>query len=968
MGVLTDGETWILYHSQPSGELAEVSRTRLSDDPNGESLTIWLETVLATNDNIAPTPDEIVKRLGAGSPAAQLDLADLHALYAACRTNPEVQIKRELWARLLLSALGTSFEDSDELFVTHTYLVLTAELIAHEVMGLPTNVVTGDIRELLEGQQFAVAGLHGVVEADFFDWPAVASQGQPIIAGIARRLSQFDWSNVQHDVLKTLYESIIDTETRHRLGEYYTPDWLAEKIVNERFDKPLKQRLLDPACGSGTFLFWAVRRLLAACDKEGLKNRVALERVVSQVQGVDLHPVAVTLARVTYLLALTPDRLADRNRLTIPVFLGDSVRWEQDDTVVSENGMTIRTSDPLNLLEDDLHFPEGVVEDPVRFDRLVADLAARAADREPGSTPPGIAGILNRHKVTGDDDREAVIITFKKLCRLYDDGRDHVWSYYIRNLARPLSFTRPEGHVDILVGNPPWLSYRVMPKKMQTAYRTLSEERGLWAGGTVATNQDLSDLFVARAVEQYLKPMGSFTFVMPFAVLSRRQYSGFRTGNWSGKEVVVKAELSGAESFASVEPPIFGMPPCVISGTKGASSSRLPEMALMWAGTIPNEHLDWASVLEHLVSTQDSVLTASDTDESPYKARFRQGATVVPRFLVTVDEVSNSRIGVTAGSVRVRSARSANEKPPWKSLPQLKGVVEKRFVRSMHLGATVLPFRASDPQLAMIPAVGGQLIDGSMDRLDEFPGLAKWWREAEKLWEKHKTKRTQLTLLERLNFHNELQKQFPVPRQRIVYTKSGNRLAACRIDSRDAIIDHTLYWAAVNSVAEGRYLAAILNSNAVQDKVEPLMSQGQFGKRHVDKYVFAAAFPIFDPENDAHTQLVQLAKHAEQVAATLDLENCQFQKARRAVREALQADGVMTEIDAAVADLLTTAAAPASGTKSASATSDLMGALSKAQEKTKRGKAGKRRRKRAAAKPTKKSVAQKSSSRATRGG
>lgn len=71
-------------------------------------------------------------------------------------------------------------------------------------------------------------------------------------------------------------------------------------------------------------------------DAAGLDNRAALERVVDQVHGLDLHPVAVTLARVTYLLAITPERLADRGELTIPVHLGDSVRWEQDDTLLSQ--------------------------------------------------------------------------------------------------------------------------------------------------------------------------------------------------------------------------------------------------------------------------------------------------------------------------------------------------------------------------------------------------------------------------------------------------------------------------------------------------------------------------------------------------------------------------------------------------------------------------------------------------------
>jgi hypothetical protein len=41
---------------------------------------------------------------------------------------------------------------------------------------------------------------------------------------------------------------------------------------------------------------------------------------------------------------------------------------------------------------------------------------------------------------------------------------------------------------------------------MQSSFRAMSKERGLWHGATVATNQDLSGIYVVRAVELYLKP------------------------------------------------------------------------------------------------------------------------------------------------------------------------------------------------------------------------------------------------------------------------------------------------------------------------------------------------------------------------------------------------------------------------------------------------------------------------------
>jgi hypothetical protein len=909
VGILTDGQLWVLFHLEPSAKLVEVDRLRVRGGEDAPRLAAWLEPVLATTQKITPDPSEIVRRLGAGSPAAQLDLSDLHALYATCRDEPEVQLKRELWARLLLSALGTNFEDSDELFVTHTYLVLTAELVAHEAMELSTAPADGNFRALLEGQRFSRAGIHGVVEADFFDWPASVPDGQPVIAAIARRLSTFEWCDVEHDVLKALYESLIDADTRRKLGEYYTPDWLAQKMVAERFTDPLTQRLLDPACGSGTFLFWAVRQALTACDAAGLDNAAAIEKVVDQVQGMDLHPVAVTLARVTYLLAVTPARLANHPELTVPVFLGDSVRWEQDDTILTADGITVRTADPLQLLDDELHFPESVLEEPQRFDSLVKDLADRAAESHPPRIP-AIRGLLNRHNVA-DADRPAVEASFAKLCRLRWDRRDHVWSYYIRNLARPVSFTRDEGRADVLVGNPPWLNFRSMPPRLQETYRMLAAERGLWAGGTVATNQDLSDLFVARSIEQYLKPGGAFAFVMPFAALSRGQFAGFRSGNWSSAGNDVSVAFDQPEEFARVKPPLFQVPSCVVAGTKAEVARPLPAIATIWTGRVPSRHVEWAAAAEHLHTAEGVVSSGGTPSESPYRARFRQGAALVPRMLLTVERAPTIRLGATTGRIAVRSARSAAEKSPWKGLEPIEAAVEEQFVKPLHLGSTIVAYRARQPALAIVPYVDGELLDSDSDRLDEFRGLSEWWRKAERVWEANRSAATRLTLKQQIDYQGKLRKQFPLARHRVVYTASGQYLAACRIEDREAVIEKALYWTAVESVAEGRYLCAVLNSQALADAVAPLQARGQHNPRHFDTRVFALPFASFDPANEVHARLAALAERAEQLVAALTFDAAvRFERARSAAREALRRDGVAAEINRTVDELIADTSVP----------------------------------------------------------
>ncbi len=161
---------------------------------------------------------------------------------------------------------------------------------------------------------------------------------------------------------------------------------------------------------------------------------------------------------------------------------------------------------------------------------------------------------------------------------------------------------------------------------------------------------------------------------------------------------------------------------------------------------LPNDHLDWPEVATGLEPVVGGIATATDGRASPYGARFRQGAVLVPRMLLTVEEQAGGRIGISAGRCRVRSARSSNEKLPWRDLAALEGVVEKRFLRPVHLGSTIVGFRSRTPLLAVIPELDGELMDGEDDRIEDFPGLAEWWRKAESIWEENRSPSTRLTL------------------------------------------------------------------------------------------------------------------------------------------------------------------------------------------------------------------------------
>ena len=917
VGILTDGKSWILY-DLIDGVMTEISsiQTTLT---NTERLTGWLEAILSTERDVKPTPDEIRSRLGSDSPAYLLDVRELRALYDAHQTLPEIQLKRELWAKLLRTAFGSAFSDDASTFIDHTLLVVTAEIIAHAVVGIDVGE-TGSVDpgEIVSGRAFDAAHLYGVVEADFFDWVVQVSGGAEFVRALCHRIARFDWSKVEHDVLKHLYESVISQESRASLGEYYTPDWLAERVVNDAVSDPLAQRVLDPSCGSGTFLFHAISHYLSAAAEKGVPTSTALHDLTHHVLGVDIHPVAVTLARVTYLLAIGTERLLDPDRpaLTIPVFLGDSLQWEQlRDLFHTDEVVTISTSgDELveggaSLGNADLAFPRSVLADADRFDRLVTDMATSALDLSKTESKTLIGKIVKRFGLT---EEESAVIgpTFATMRALHEAGRNHIWGFYVRNLIRPIWLSESANKVDVLVGNPPWLRYSKMTRGMQERYKALAKPRQLLAGPLGASGRDLSTLFVVRTVERYLKRSGQFSFVMPHGTLTRKAHAGFRLGVWSaaGSEQD-RVAVAFAKSWDLVKAPTgFPMVSCVIRGGLLSSAKEgpiaLPAEVEVWAGKFTNPNQSWEAVSDRFTVTEGSVVpqdALANLPESPYKKEFRQGAVIVPRALFMVEDAPRDLLGVGAGRTKVKSRRSPDEKAPWKYVETITRTIENDFIQETHLGQTIVPYRALEPWKSVLPISKTEIL--SADQIDGYSDLREWWTTAEELWAKNKRPADKSALLDRVDFHGQLGAQLPIVSHRVVYTASGNNLAAARLSKSDAVIEHKLYWASVSSADHARYLVGILNSETVLERVKPLQNLGLFGPRDFDKAVFQVPFAPYDQSDERHAALVAEVASTEEFVEGLKLPDTN-KEARRAVREALTTNGNTARIEAIVDSIL----------------------------------------------------------------
>ncbi len=735
----------------------------------------------------------------------------------------------------------------------------------------------GDPADLLLGRRFqGDTGLQGGVESDFFAWPAEAG-GLPALRALAGRVARFDWPRVPPDVAAILYETIIPPDERRQLGEYYTPHWLARAMVREVVTDPLDQKVLDPACGSGTFVAEAVTHFIAAAENAPLDAREVLDWLRLSIAGIDVHPVAVHLARAAWVLAARPAIEAAANAgysgaIAAPVYLGDALQMRfRTGDMFAEQEVTIQVEDDAN---SQLVFPVSLVDRAETFDPLMGDIA----DYVERGQDPMLA--LDDHGITDCGERETMKATIATLQRLHGEGRDHIWAYYTRNLVRPVALARRK--VDVIIGNPPWLNYNSTTNTLRRALETLCKNQyGIWAGGRYATHQDVAGLFFARCVDLYLKLGGTIGMVMPHSALQTGQYSKWRGGKWlsSFDSVLVDFGWKTAWDLERLEPnTFFPVPASVVFAARVDESdaeSPLAGEVERWLGKAGAPDVK----RERVAITDTSV-----GGGSPYDGYSRLGAILYPRCLLFVNETENPAIVRAGQTVTVNPRRGSQDKRPWRDLDLTaitQQTVEAAHLFDVYLGETVAPYVTLDPLKALLPM---KRTDRSIAKSGEADGVGgvrvaslerrmrERWQTVNRLWEENKSSVNKLDLRGQFDYWGHLSAQLEWRRDpgdrpvRVLYTKSGKPTATLLNDD-DAVIDHKLFWIACKDVQEANYLLAIINSDTLYESVMPLMSKGQFGARDLQKHLWKLPIPEFDAADPLHLAVSRAGRAAAEAAA-----------------------------------------------------------------------------------------------------
>jgi hypothetical protein len=172
-------------------------------------------------------------------------------------------------------------------------------------------------------------------ERGIFDWYMDSDQDlHEALELVFYQLNAYDFSEVDRDLLGTLYQEYLEPRERKKLGEFYTPREVVDYILRHVGWPHLPGDLLDPACGSGSFLARAAHFLLQDMERRGMSEEArlqALERIV----GLDINPFATHIAEMNllflfldlYLRAKEEARRQGRELLfpRIPVYCLDSL-------------------------------------------------------------------------------------------------------------------------------------------------------------------------------------------------------------------------------------------------------------------------------------------------------------------------------------------------------------------------------------------------------------------------------------------------------------------------------------------------------------------------------------------------------------------------------------------------------------------------------------------------------------------
>lgn len=404
----------------------------------------------------------------------------------------ELDSQRRINSQAIKEKYKVQISQKDDLFIfafaLEIYYSVLLKFIAYRKLNgeAPSDTL---IANIISGNYFIDKHLLNYTSPNYYNFVEKIDEIREPLTNLLKTIHNNPKIENDFDFIKIIYEELFPRELRHSMGEFYTPDWLAEFTIDNliKEDKSPKDKVyLDPTCGSGTFLFCLMR--IFVNDQDKLSN---------QIFGVDINPLAVLAAKTNYILFFVRPPKED---ILLPFFNTDLIKHPKYKNEISTILDTKKDRYCISIQEKDISIP---VEEYNMED--VALLYSAIIRGNLSSLPQRLVEIFEQiNKLTKNE-----VVEF---------------------LDRFALLAIKE--IDYIVGNPPWVNWEYLPKeyKKETEkvwqYYELFDYKGL---NSIFIKEDISALITYVAIDNHLKTGGQIGFVLKESLFkSSKQGAGFR--------------------------------------------------------------------------------------------------------------------------------------------------------------------------------------------------------------------------------------------------------------------------------------------------------------------------------------------------------------------------------------------------------------------------------------------------------
>jgi len=829
------------------------------------------------------------------------------------------------WVRKAGLTINTPEEAERFFFALHTYFALLVKLLAWlalskhmavklgapsfgELISADSDTLHRGLRELEEGSIFRLYGLTNLLEGDFFAWYLFAWD-EPIedaIRELLKRLDEYDPATLSihpeesRDLFKKLYHYLLPREIRHNLGEYYTPDWLAQRLLNqvdnEFFtadphknerrlrEKLLKTRWLDPACGSGTFLVLIIARMKELGQALMVNETELLNAILNNVVGFDLNPLAVLTSRVNYLLAIADLLEHRKGEVTIPVYLADSVRTPaMGETLLTAGAYEFPTAVGTFLVPALLCTKE-------RFDRFcnILEESVRAQ-----ISPDAFVSRVEKELAPPEWQQRDADLTrevYGRILNLHRKGMNGLWARLLKNNFAPLTV----GQFDYIVGNPPWVNWEHLPDGYRRAIAPiwigygLFQQRGMRAA---FTKDDISVLMTYVTADKLLKDSGKLGFLITQSVfkseLGGKGFRQFLIPQPNGKFVPLK--VLHVDDMVSLQPFEGATNRTAVMVLEKGKPTTYPVPYTVWR-KVRGARFTYDSTLEEVIkATVRLNFVAEPVDSSdltsPWLTAYPKAIKAIRKVLGKSDYEAHAG-AYTGGANAVYWVDIVYKRPD--GLVVVRNITEGAKVKVYEVTETIEPdllyplLRGRDVQRWKAEPSAYIIVPHTIEtRMRPIP-MSTMQTHLPRTY--GYLKQFETVLNQRRGFtgwERQFQQQAFYAIQRIgTYTFAPWKVVWTRLarieaavvglhQSKPIVPQETVTLVECSSESEAHYICALVNSSPFQFAAISYSQEGgkSMGSMHILEHI---RIPRFDPKNPVHFRLAELSQAAHEAAKVGD--------------------------------------------------------------------------------------------------